>query len=256
MSKRNPHRIAEEPEPTSNIISLAHEGFKFARLVNEEKGLYVGKMNKIGATHNIKCTRAEPRILTKDVPTGVIRMCYEHADNFKEFPNTEDGRTLADQQMAWWKELAANSAPTSAVAIPRGRAYKNFVARRTEAAADGSLYDTKPKKGNAIMATNKTAPKPPGKKSAVKKDTKNEITRPKEGTTTGKVWDICDKLGAERAAVIKEGTKRGINIATITTQYGKWRKYNGIEGRAAAPKKKKAPAAPKKKAPAAPAVTA
>lgn len=73
------------------------------------------------------------------------------------------------------------------------------------------------------------------KSAAVKKDQKNGVTRPKEGTTTGKVWDIADRLKA-RAEVLAECRKRKINDATATTQFGKWRKYMGLEGRTS-PKK-------------------
>lgn len=92
------------------------------------------------------------------------------------------------------------------------------------------------------------------KKEVVKKDIKNGVTRPKADTTTGKVWDIADRLKT-RAEVLAECKKRKINDATATTQFGKWRKYNGLEGRskkAAKPAKKVAKKAAKKKAPPAP----
>lgn len=96
---------------------------------------------------------------------------------------------------------------------------------------------------------------PKEKKEVIKKDIKNGITRPKADTTTGKVWDIADRL-KERAPVLTECAKRKINAATATTQFGKWRKYNGLEGRskkAAKPAKKvAAKKATKKKAPPAP----
>ena len=67
-------------------------------------------------------------------------------------------------------------------------------------------------------------------KPIVKKDQKNGVTRPKEGSTTRKVWDIADRL-KERAPVLAECAKRKINPATATTQFGKWREYNGLKGR-------------------------
>lgn len=95
-------------------------------------------------------------------------------------------------------------------------------------------------------------------KVIVKKDQKNGVTRPKEGSTTRKVWDIADKNDG-RAAVLKECAKRKINAATATTQYGKWRVYNGLKGKKAAKVVKKAAPkkiAAKKPAPAAPAPAA
>lgn len=54
--------------------------------------------------------------------------------------------------------------------------------------------------------------------------------RPKAGTATGTVWETADALQAqageppERAVVIEACVKKGINAATASTQYGKWRK--------------------------------
>lgn len=73
-------------------------------------------------------------------------------------------------------------------------------------------------------------------KEVVVKDTKNGITRPKEGTKTGRVWAISDALSAElkkpvgRKAVIDAATAEEINPSTAATQYGRWRKYNGLVG--------------------------
>ena len=74
-------------------------------------------------------------------------------------------------------------------------------------------------------------------KPVVEKDSQNGITRPKAGTKTGTVWEIADtmsqKLGkpAGRKAVLDAATDVEINPATAATQYGRWRKYNGLAGR-------------------------
>lgn len=51
--------------------------------------------------------------------------------------------------------------------------------------------------------------------------------RPKAGTLTGQVWDICDELAkagpVSRKQVIQVGTSKGLQLATITTQYQAWR---------------------------------
>jgi len=84
----------------------------------------------------------------------------------------------------------------------------------------------------------------------------NGITRPGPGTSTGKVWDIADKISAKlkapapRADVLKEAEASGINAATASTQYGKWRKFNGLKAepkakKEAKPKAEKAAAKPK-----------
>lgn len=68
----------------------------------------------------------------------------------------------------------------------------------------------------------------------VVKDIQNGITRPKDGTTCGRVWAICEAFSvknnapAERGDVIKAAELEGINSATTATQHGKWRKYYGL----------------------------
>lgn len=226
---------------TSNLLSLAQDGFRFVKRLRN--GLYVGQPGKRGSTHRLRAIWAKPRFVTKDVPKGVIRLCYTDPAQFYEFPNTEEGREQAAAKLAQLKELAKGATPYSAVTIPFGRRYKNFAAERAEAAAQGSLYT---KTETASNMSKK--PTPPAKKGSANKDSKNGITRPKEGSTTRKVWDIADRLGADRAGVLKEAAKRNINPATATTQYGKWRKYHGMEGRTAVKKAaKKKPSPPKAK---------
>jgi hypothetical protein len=49
---------------------------------------------------------------------------------------------------------------------------------------------------------------------------------PKPGTTSRTIWDIAgDNPGWTRQQVIEEAVRRGINKATASTQYGKWKKF-------------------------------
>lgn len=102
--------------------------------------------------------------------------------------------------------------------------------------------------------------------AAVVKVAQNGITRPKDGTTTGRVWAISDEISAkkgepaDRKTVIEQVVAEGINASTGATQYGKWRKFHGLvgeasPGRAAKPATEAAPAAPTPPAPPAPAAT-
>lgn len=58
---------------------------------------------------------------------------------------------------------------------------------------------------------------------------KPKYVRPKEGSTTAKVWDICDQLFEQmgeipsRPNAIQACVSQGINAATASTQYGKWK---------------------------------
>lgn len=71
------------------------------------------------------------------------------------------------------------------------------------------------------------------------KDTANGVTRPRKGSATGRIWDMSDALAkggksVKRGDVLAKADEEGINAATAATQFGKWRRYNGITGREAA----------------------
>lgn len=116
----------------------------------------------------------------------------------------------------------------------------------------------------------KTAAPPPPKadkppkapkeaKPKIERVTANGVTRPKDGSLTGKVWDIADKITAgkpkgehaSRTEVMADAEKAGINEATVATQYQRWRTFFGVPKAGPkvkepkAPKPPKAPAAPK-----------
>lgn len=75
--------------------------------------------------------------------------------------------------------------------------------------------------------------------AAVAKIAQNGVTRPKDGTTTGRVWAIADEISkknsapADRKTVIEQVVAEGINASTGATQYGKWRKFHGLVGESA-----------------------
>lgn len=74
----------------------------------------------------------------------------------------------------------------------------------------------------------------------------NDVSRPKAGTITGEVWDKADELSAATkapatiAALID--ALPGIAEATVRTQYARWRKFHGVEGRLVAAKAAEEPA--------------
>lgn len=87
------------------------------------------------------------------------------------------------------------------------------------------------------------APTPAPEKIA--QPTANGVTRPKAGTTCGRIWEMADKLSAtinapaDRKSILTQAEVEGINPATAATQYGKWCKFYGISvpkaAKAAAP---------------------
>ena len=106
----------------------------------------------------------------------------------------------------------------------------------TEIPADSVPATGKPKKSKKAAASDPTtAPVAPVVDKV--RDHMNGVTRPAAGTKTGRVWEIADtesnKAGAPvaRSVVMAIGRAEGLNDATIATQYGHWRRYNGIVGK-------------------------
>lgn len=70
--------------------------------------------------------------------------------------------------------------------------------------------------------------------TAPKQPEQNGVRRPKAGTATGTVWEICDELSAAagkpaaRGDVMQAGKEKNLNPATVATQYGRWRKFHGL----------------------------
>lgn len=64
----------------------------------------------------------------------------------------------------------------------------------------------------------------------------NGINRPRPGCKTSMIWEIADEISAKlqkpapRKDVIDAAMAKGSNPATATTQYGLWRKFNGLVG--------------------------
>lgn len=62
------------------------------------------------------------------------------------------------------------------------------------------------------------------------------MRRPKPGTKTRAIWDLCDQLSTElqrpvAIAELRAALPEGTNENTIRTQYAFWRKFFGITGR-------------------------
>lgn len=74
-----------------------------------------------------------------------------------------------------------------------------------------------------------------GKSTTVKQ---HGVAQPREGTDSAKVFAIADELSkkahkpAVRKDVLEAAAKSKINSATAATQFGRWRQFHGLEGRA------------------------
>ena len=75
------------------------------------------------------------------------------------------------------------------------------------------------------------------KESRERNEPANGVVRPSPDTKTGAVWRIADEMTkqlghpAKRKDVLAESAALGITETTAATQYGRWRKFNGLEGR-------------------------
>jgi hypothetical protein len=93
-------------------------------------------------------------------------------------------------------------------------------------------------KGKAPAAKAAAKPAKPAKaaKPAEERQRANGLTRPL-GAKTRIPWDIADQISAKkgepakRAEVLEACEKRGVRPATAATQYGRWRRFNGLSGR-------------------------
>lgn len=100
---------------------------------------------------------------------------------------------------------------------------------------------TQLKNKNIMPTKSKAAKTAPAKKAAktekVVRVTKNDITRPKPGGNTARVWEIADELTektgtpAIRKDVLAKVEAEKIPLATGQTQYNLWRQFNGLTGR-------------------------
>jgi hypothetical protein len=95
---------------------------------------------------------------------------------------------------------------------------------------------------STILAPVQPAAQGKGKSARADRLVQNGITRPASGTTTGKIWDLADKMSADAGGQpVAIGTLRAhvelkqTNDHTIKTQYARWRQFHGIKGRVAAP---------------------
>ena len=65
----------------------------------------------------------------------------------------------------------------------------------------------------------------------------NGVRQPRPGTNCAKIWDLAAKMSDERNAPVAVGDllevaeAQGFAAATVKTQYARWRKFHGIEGR-------------------------
>lgn len=149
---------------------------------------------------------------------------------------TEEEIANAAEEAAFAAELAAEEKAAKAQAAADLKAAK---AAEREAAKVAKAAEREAAK--LAKAAAKEAEKA-AKVAAVARLSQNGITMPKEGTICGSVWAHLDNISREKQApaTIAEGvdaaTTHGIDLGTMRTQYGRWRKFYGIAPQGRAPK--------------------
>ncbi len=134
----------------------------------------------------------------------------------------------AEQTAAAEKEakIAADKAATKA-------------ARETKAAEAKAAKEAKAKEiaeKKAAREAAKAAKEAAKEAAKVVRAVANGVTRPADGTSTARIWQIADEISAKakapasRADVLKVAEAEGLNTATCATQYGRWRVFNGLKG--------------------------
>ncbi len=69
----------------------------------------------------------------------------------------------------------------------------------------------------------------------------NGITRPRPDTACGNAWALMDQLSEKLkqpvpiSILLQAAEQKNLNYDTVKTQYARWKKFNGIEGRVAVP---------------------
>lgn len=109
------------------------------------------------------------------------------------------------------------------------------LARETKAAEAKAAKEAKAKEIAEKKAAREAA-KAAKEAAKIVRAVANGVTRPADGTSTARIWQIADEISAKakapasRADVLKVAEAEGLNTATCATQYGRWRVFNGLKG--------------------------
>lgn len=144
--------------------------------------------------------------------------------------HVEPQRNRARQDSPHWHMFAAGLGYGPGRTSPEALAHLQGEAVAEGSAPRASNAPPRPSRGRTGAPAQPKAPKPPRAPGA-------PATRPKEGTSTGKVWSIADEVRAEmpdltgkdlRAEINKRCTEAGVNAGTVNVQYGKWKSSVGL----------------------------
>lgn len=142
--------------------------------------------------------------------------------------HVEPQRNRQRQDSPHWHSFAAGLGYGPGVTTPEALAHLAGEGAPARAAPPRPSRAGTP--GAATTPKAPKAPKPPRAPAA-------PSARPKEGTSTGKVWSIADTVRAAnpslsgkelKAPVLAACVAEGINAGTVNVQFSKWRSSNGL----------------------------
>jgi membrane protein involved in colicin uptake len=160
-------------------------------------------------------------------------------------------KAAQEQAKAEKAEAAAKAKAAKAEATEAAKKAKAEAAEKAKAEkeAANAAKEAAKKEAAEKKAAEKAAKA--AEKTKVVMVSQNGVTRPKAGTKTGQVWDLADKLSAEKGApvaiseLMPVASAAGLNDATVRTQYARWKEFFGVYGKvakAAAPAPTETPA--------------
>lgn len=153
----------------------------------------------------------------------------------KAAKDAEKAKAAAEKAAKKEQEKAAKAAEVEAAKAKK--------AAEKAAAAAKAEEDKKAKEAAAAAKKEEQAKA----KEANKLPVQNGVTRPKDNTVTGSVWVAADAISFKKGspAAVSEvlAALPGVADATVKTQYARWRKFFGVQGRVAPVAATPAPAA-------------
>ncbi len=149
----------------------------------------------------------------------------------------------AEKAAAAEAKAAAKAAKAEKAAADKAAKAAEREAKKEEGkAAKEAAAEQKKADKEAKIAAAKAA------KEANRQPEQNGVRRPKADGQCGKAWAIFDSVSQKNGAPasIAESlvlaTAQGLNEGNVKAEYARWRKFNGVTGRVAAPAKAEAAA--------------
>ena len=142
------------------------------------------------------------------------------------------------------KEAAKEAAKVERERVAAEKAAAKVAEKAAKAEAAAAAKQAKLDEKAAAKARNEAI------REANRQPEQNGVRRPKPDTLCGRAWTIFDTVSNKNGAPASIGESmalakgESLNESNVRAEYARWRKFNGISGRVAAPKPEVPPAPP------------